>query len=128
MKAYLEKLGYEFVGIQYIPLIPTSPPTTQLMWLKENKVDLALGVLINPNAQPAVKEMVRLGMGPHLAVQDDLGSGYPAICRYSSHAMGELGDGFVVAGGYPPWDDPAPGIKWTADLQKKYRPEQIRSS
>jgi len=51
MKAYLEKVGYEFVGIQYVPLVPTSPPTTQLMWLKENKVDLALGVLINPNAQ-----------------------------------------------------------------------------
>src|SRR5210317_290809 len=35
MKAYLEKIGYEFVGIQYVPLVPTSPPTTQLTWLKQ---------------------------------------------------------------------------------------------
>ena len=33
MKAYLEQIGYEFVGIQYVPLVPTSPPTTQLTWL-----------------------------------------------------------------------------------------------
>ena len=31
MEAYLKKEGYEFVGTQYVPLIPTSPPTTQLM-------------------------------------------------------------------------------------------------
>jgi len=122
MKAYLEKAGFEFVGIQYIPLIPTSPPTTQLMWLKENKVDLALGVLINPNAQPAVKEMVRLGMGPHLAYKMTLAAATPAHMPVFVAAMGELGDGFVVAGGYPPWDDPSPGIKWAAELQKKYRP------
>jgi hypothetical protein len=57
LKEYLLKIGYEFVGIQYVPLIPTAPPTTQLLWLRENKVDLALGVLINPNSQPTVKEM-----------------------------------------------------------------------
>ena len=124
MKAYLEKAGFEFVGIQYIPLIPTSPPTTQLMWLKENKVDLALGVLINPNAQPAVKEMVRLGMGPHLAYKMTLAAATPAHMPVFVAAMGELGDGFVVAGGYPPWDDPSPGIKWAAELQKKYRPNK----
>ena len=67
MKAYLKKIGYEFVGTQYVPLVPTSPPTTQLMWLKENKVDLALGVMVNPGSQPTVKEMVRLGMGPYQA-------------------------------------------------------------
>ena len=33
------------------------------MWLKQNKVDLALGVMVNPGEQPTVKEMVRLGMG-----------------------------------------------------------------
>ena len=73
MKAYLEKIGYEFVGIQYVPLVPTSPPTTQLMWLKQNKVDLALGVMVNPGSQPTVKEMVRLGMGPYQAYQADAG-------------------------------------------------------
>ncbi len=124
MKAYLEKIGYEFVGIQYVPLTPASPPTTQLMWLKENKVDLALGVLINPNAQPTVKEMVRLGMGPFQQYKMTLASATPAHMPVFVAAMGELGDGFVVAGGYPPWDDPAPGIKWATELQKKYHPNK----
>jgi branched-chain amino acid transport system substrate-binding protein len=120
MKAYLEKIGYEFVGIQYVPLVPTSPPTTQLMWLKENKVDLALGVMINPGAQPTVKEMVRLGMGPYQAYKMTFACGTPAHMPVFVAAMGELGDGFVVAGGYPPWEDPAPGIKWATEMQKKY--------
>src|SRR4030042_5851291 len=37
MEEYLKKAGYEFVGSQYVPLVPTAPPTTQLMWLKEKK-------------------------------------------------------------------------------------------
>jgi len=38
--------------------------------------------------------------------------------------MGELGDGFVVAGGFPPWDEPSPGVKFMTDLQKKYHPNK----
>lgn len=124
MKAYLEKAGYEFVGIQYVPLIPTSPPTTQLMWLKENKVDLALGVMINPGSQPTVKEMVRLGMGPHLAYKMTLGCALPSHLPVFAAAMGTLGDGFVVAGGFPPWDEPSPGVKFETELQKKYHPNK----
>ena len=66
MEAYLKKAGYEFVASQYVPLVPTTPPTTQLMWLKDNKVDLALGAMINPGSQATIKEAVRLDMGPHL--------------------------------------------------------------
>ncbi len=124
LKAYLEKLGYEFVGIQYVPLIPTSPPTTQLMWLKENKVDLALGVMINPGSQPTVKEMVRLGMGPYLAYKMTLGCALPSHLPVFAGAMGTLGDGFVVAGGFPPWDETSPGVKFETDLQKKYHPNK----
>src|SRR5450759_323696 len=61
MKAYLVQLGYEFVGAQFVPMVPTAPPTTQLARLKDNKVDLALGVMINPGTQPTIKEAVRLG-------------------------------------------------------------------
>jgi len=124
MKAYLEKLGYEFVGIQYVPLIPTSPPTTQLMWLKENKVDLALGIMINPGSQPTVKEMVRLGMGPYQPYKMTLACGTPSHLPVFAAAMGELGDGFVVAGGFPPWDEPSPGVKFMTELQKKYHPNK----
>jgi hypothetical protein len=127
MAAYLKGLGYEFVGIQYVPLVPTSPPTTQLMWLKENKVDLALGVLINPNAQPTVKEMVRLGMGPYQPYKMTLGSATPGHIAVFAPAMGELGDGYVCAGSFPNWDDPAPGVKWEVELQKKYHPAKFVS-
>jgi ABC-type branched-subunit amino acid transport system substrate-binding protein len=126
MEAYLKKVGYDFVGIQYVPLVPTSPPTTQLMWLKQNNVDLAVGIMINPGSQPTVKEMVRLGMGPYQAYKLTLGCGTPSHLPVFADAMGELGDGFVVAGGFPPWDElSTPGVKFQVDLQKKYHPNKF---
>ncbi len=125
MKAYLEKIGYDFVGTQYVPLVPTSPPTTQLTWLKEKGVDLALGVMINPGSQPTVKEMVRLGMGPFQPHKMTFGVPAPGHAAVFAAAMGELGDGYVCAGSFRPMDDVSvPGIKFCDDLQKKYRPEK----
>jgi hypothetical protein len=124
MEAYLKKIGYDFVGIQYVPLVPTSPPTTQLMWLKQSKVDLALGAMVNPGEQPTVKEMVRLGMGPHLDYKMTFGVATPGHLQIFLPAMGDLGEGFVVGGGYPPWDDPCPGMKFIQELQDKYRPNK----
>ncbi len=124
MEAYLKKAGYEFVGSQYVPLVPTSPPTTQLMWLKQNKVDLALGIMINPGSQPTVKEMVRLGMGPTQSYKITFACGTPSHLPVFTAAMGTLGDGFVVAGGYPPWDELVPGVKFMTEIQKKYHPDK----
>jgi hypothetical protein len=125
MGAYLEKAGCEFVGAQYVPLVPTAPPTTQLMWLKQNKVDLALGAMVNPGSQPTIKEAVRLGMGPHLDYKITFGMATPSHLPVFAPAMGELGNGFVVAGGFPPLDDiSTPGIKFCNDLQTKYRPDK----
>lgn len=122
MKAYLEKIGYEFVGTQYVPLVPTSPPTTQLTWLKEKGVDLALGVMINPGSQPTVKEMVRLGMGPNQPYKMTFGVPAPGHSAVFAEAMGKLGDGYVCAGSFRPMDDLAtPGIKFCSELQDKYR-------
>jgi hypothetical protein len=128
MKAYLEKEGYEFVGAQYVPLVPTSPPTTQLMWLKENRVDLALGVMINPGSQPTVKEMVRLGMGPYQPYKIVFGVATPGHIAVFAPAMGELGDGYICAGSFPPFDElSTPGIKFIVDNQKKYHPDKFVS-
>jgi len=125
LEAYLKKAGYEFVGGQYVPLVPTAPPTTQLLWLKENKVDLALGVMINPGAQPTYKEMVRLDMGPDKAYKIVFGTASPGHAVVFAQAMGETGDGYVCAGSYPPLDDlSVPGIKFCDDVQKKYRPDK----
>jgi hypothetical protein len=124
MEAYLKGLGYEFLGSQYVPLVPTAPPTTQLMWLKQNRVDLALGVMINPGSQPTVKEMVRLGMGPFQPYKLTLGVATPGHVAVFAPAMGELGDGYVCAGSFPNWDDPAPGVKFQIANQKKYHPNK----
>jgi branched-chain amino acid transport system substrate-binding protein len=122
-EAYLTEMGYEFVGGQFVPLVPTAPPTTQLLWLKENNVDLALGVMINPGSQPTIKEAVRLGMGPHLDYKITFACATPSHLQVFLPAMGELGEGFVVGGGYPSWDDPAPGMVFADELQDMYRPD-----
>jgi ABC-type branched-subunit amino acid transport system substrate-binding protein len=127
LKAYLQKIGFEVVGSQYVPMVPTAPPTTQLMWLKQNKIDLTFGCMINPGAQPTIKEAVRLGMGPDKAYRITFGFALPAHLQVFVPAMGELGNGVVVVGGYPSqWPDVSkedvPGIKFCAELMKKYRP------
>lgn len=125
MEAYLKKVGYEFLGSQYVPLVVTAPPTTQLMWLKEKKVDLALGTMINPGSQPTIKEAIRLDMGPHLGSKTTFGFASPSHLQIMLPAMGELVNGVVVAGSYPPFDEMnTPGIKFTHDLQEKYRPNK----
>jgi hypothetical protein len=120
---YLVGLGYEYVGSQFVPLVPTAPPTTQLLWLKENNVDLTLGVMINPGSQPTIKEAVRLGMGPHLDYKITFACATPSHLQVFLPAMGDLAEGFVVGGGYPSWDDPAPGMAFASELQDMYRPD-----
>jgi branched-chain amino acid transport system substrate-binding protein len=121
MLEYLKKVGYEFTGNQYVPLVPTAPPTTQLMWLKENKVDLALGVMVNPGSQPTVKEMRRLGMGPDLEYKIVFGSPNTTQMGVFAPAMGELGNGFVTGGSFPPFDEvTTPGVRYCNELQDKY--------
>jgi hypothetical protein len=120
MKAYLEKIGYEFVGSQYVPLIPTTPPTTQLSWIKNKNVDLTLGVMVHPGVESTMKEGVRLGMGPHLDYEITFGFAYPAHLHYCWSDLGELAEGLVVAGDFPTWDESLPGVKFAGDLMKKY--------
>jgi branched-chain amino acid transport system substrate-binding protein len=120
LKAYLEKIGYEVVGSQYVPLMPTAPPTTQLSWLKKNKVDLTLGVMIHPGVEATMKESVRLNMGPHLGYKITFGFAYPAHLHYCWSDLGELAEGLVVAGDFPTWDELLPGVKFVHELLEKY--------
>jgi hypothetical protein len=122
MQAYLEQIGYEFVGAQFVPMVPTAPPTTQLAWLKDNKVDLAIGVMINAGTQPTIKEAVRLGMGPHLEYKITFGFANPAHLQIFVPDMGETGDGVVVAGDMCAQDADVDGIKFADLLQETYRP------
>ena len=129
MRAYLEKIGYEFVGIQLVPLVVTSPPTTQLTWLKQKGVDLALGVMINAGAQPTYKEMVRLGMGPDKDYKITFGTATPGHAAIFAPAMGTQGDGYVSAGSFPPIDHVhVPGIKFIHELQKMAHPDKFNDN
>ena len=118
-------MGYEFVGAQFVPMVPTAPPTTQLAWLKDNKVDLALGVMINPGTQPTIKEAVRLGMGPDQAYKITFGFGNPAHLQIFVPGMGETGNGVVVAGDFCARDADVPGIEFADDL---LRPRTARTA
>ncbi len=125
MEAYLENAGFEFVGKQFVPMVPTTPPTTQLSWLKDNKVDLALGWMINPGSQPTIKEAVRLGMGTNQPYKITFGFAAPSHLAVFAPAMGELGDGVIVAGSYPPMTHKdLPGIAFYDQLQAKYHADK----
>jgi hypothetical protein len=124
LQAYLEKLGFEYVGAQYVPMVATAPPTTQLAWLKENKVDLAVGTMINPGSQPTIKEAVRLGMGPDLDYKITFGFANPAHLQIFVPAMGATGNGVVVSGDFCAQDAPVDGIKFADAMQAKYRPDK----
>lgn len=128
MQAYLEKIGYEFVGSQYVPLVPPAPPTTQLSWLKKSKVDLTLGVMIHPGVEGTMKESVRLNMGPHQGYKITFGFAYPAHLHYCWSDLGVLAEGLVVAGDFPTWDELLPGVKFVRELQKKYHVDDRVSS
>jgi ABC-type branched-subunit amino acid transport system substrate-binding protein len=127
MEAYLTKIGFDFAGKQFVPMVPTTPPTTQLSWLKDNKVDLAMGFMINPGSQPTIKEAVRLGMGTNQPYKITFGFAAPSHLAVFAPAMGALGDGVVVAGSYPPMDaDHAnvPGIAFYNQLMTKYHADK----
>ena len=121
MQAYLEELGYEFAGAQFVPMVPTAPPTTQLAWLKDNKVDLALGVMVNPGSQPTIKEAVRLGMGVGMDYEITFAFGNPAHLQIFLPDMGATGNGVVVAGDFCAQDADVEGITFANMLQDTYR-------
>ena len=121
MLEYLKNAGYEFMGSQYVALVPTAPPTTQLMWLKQSKVDLALGVMVNPGSQPTIKEALRLGMGPYQEYKITFGMPNTTQMGVFAPAMGELGNGYVSGGSFPPFDEVSTiGVRFCNELQDKY--------
>lgn len=119
--SYLEGAGYEFVDTMYVPMVVTSAPTTQLMWLKENEVDLAIGNMIRAGSEPTIKEAVRLDMGYDLGYKICFGFAYPTSISPFLKNMGELGNGVISSGGMPGWDDPCQGIQFCLEMQDTYR-------
>ena len=72
MKAYLEKIGYEFVGTQYVPLVPTSPPTTQLDLAQGKECRSGPGCDDQPRFTAHGQGNGQTGNGTLSGLQDDL--------------------------------------------------------
>jgi len=121
---YMKEKGFEFVGSSFVPFVPTSPPTTQLLWLKEKKVDLALGMMIRAGSEPSIKEAVRLGMGANQTYKIVFAFAYPTSMSPFARDMGELGNGVVSGGDLPDWDYNLDGVKFCIDIMKKYSPDK----
>ena len=122
---YIQSKGMEFVGNQFVPLVATAPPTTQLMWLKENNIDLTFGGMVQPGVQPTLKEAARLGMGPGRDYEIVFGFAFPAIIGNLAKVLGTTADGAVVAGNQPGWEEDLEGIKLCEDLQNMYHPDDF---
>jgi hypothetical protein len=105
-------------------MVPTAPPTTQLAWLKDNRVDLTLGIMINAGSQPTIAEAVRLGMGVGLEYNITFAFGAPAHLQIFLPDMGATGNGVVVAGDYCALDAPEDGVAFANLLQETYRPDK----
>lgn len=120
MKAYLLSAGFDWVGTQYVDQVPTAPPTTALAWLKDNNVNLAIGVMINPGSQATIKEAVRLGMGTDQPYKIAFGFATPSHLQQFAPPMGQTGNGVLVGGGYAPWEATVDGITFAKDLINTY--------
>ncbi len=125
--AYLEEIGFEFVGAQFVDLVPKSAPTTQLAWLKDNNVDLTFGCMVNPGSQPTIKEAVRLGMGTNQDYKITFAFGNPGHLQIFLPDMGELGEGVVVAGDFCAEDADEPGVEFANMLRETYGAGQGRN-
>lgn len=127
MDAYLEGLGYEVVGSQIVPAVLVgAPPTTALLWLKDNNVDLTLGAMLLVGSEPSMLEAERLGMGPGLDYEITFGFSSPAHLATYVRDMGTQGSGCVVAGSYPPLTHTdVPGIAFCNDLLMENRPDKV---
>jgi hypothetical protein len=124
LQNYMKQAGFDFAGSSFVPFVPTSPPTTQLLWLKQNKVDLALCMMIRAGSEPSIKEAVRLGMGANQPYKIVFGFAYPTSMSPFARDMGELGNGVLSSGDLPDWDYNLDGVKFCLDIMKKYSPDK----
>jgi len=121
---YIKSKGIEVVGSQYVSTPQMSPPTTQLMWLKDKNVDLTFGATVTSGMAPTVKEALRLGMGRYEPYKIVFGCSTLSNPDPMIDSLGDKANGVIVGGVYPPFADNTPGMKLVRDLIKKYRPDK----
>ncbi len=126
MDAYLNKTGYELVlPAQIVPSVPTTPPEAAFEFLKTNNISLCLGAHTCIGSVPLMKWAYDRGIGWNLTYNVTFGFCSPShLAVFLRDGERPKGEGLVVAGSYPGWNDTCPGIQFCNYLQERYRPTE----
>lgn len=127
MDAYLTKIGFEVVKpVQVVPVVPEVPEATatQLDWCRTNNIDLTLGAMLVVGAVRTMTQADKMDIGWNKAHNMTIGLCSPAhltIFLRDTGAPGTvIGDGLVIAGSYPSWDDTSRGVVFCKTLMDTY--------
>lgn len=127
MNDYLESIGYEVVlGCPAVPVVPplASDAAPMLSWCQDNDIDLTLGAMIVPGAVKTLTQAETMGIGWNLDYEMTIGLCSPAhltIFLRDTGAPGTVvGNGLVIAGSYPPWNDTGDGVEFSKTLVNTY--------
>jgi len=106
-RSYLEKIGIDFIGAEYIPMVPMDTPA-HLLRLKQKGMDFAFMIMYANAGAVVSKDAERLGMSKDFM---QLGSQIYSLNDLKKLA-GPLSEGTAMLTGYP-HDENAlpPGIK-----------------
>jgi len=124
MDDYLESIGYEVVlGCPAVPTVPglASDTAPMLSWCQSNDIDLTLGVMLVVGAVKTMTQAETMGIGWNLDYEMTVGLGSPAhLVIYLRDSGGNVGNGLVIAGSYPPWSDTGDGVEFCKTLMNTY--------
>jgi hypothetical protein len=124
MDAYLESIGYEVVKpVQVVPVVPSVAADTapMLSWCKDNNIDLTLGAMLVVGGVMTMTQAEDMDIGWNLAHDMTIGLCSPAhLGIFLRDAPAGVGNGLVVAGSYPTWDDTCDGVAFCKTLMNTY--------
>jgi hypothetical protein len=124
LENYLISIGYIITGSHILPASPTtSDYDAALTACKNENANLTLGAMLCSEAEPCMVRAKALEMGPDQAYKITFGLCSPSHLAVFLRDKGtSCGNGLVVAGSYPSWDDPCAGVTFCKLLQTTYRP------
>jgi len=127
MSTYLTGIKYVVVtGCPPVPTVPANPAATATMlsWCQNNTIDLTLGAMLVVGAVRTMTQADTMGIGVGQAYEMQVGLCSPAhltIYLRDTGAPGTvIGDGLIVAGSYPPWNDTGNGVTFCKTLLNTY--------
>jgi hypothetical protein len=95
-----------------------------LQWCQDNDIDLTVGAMLVIGARMTMTQADNMGIGWNLAYNMTVGLCSPAhltVYLRDTGAPGTvIGNGLVVAGSYPGWDDSGTGVAFCKTLMNTY--------